>query len=597
MVSLSVAKNRGLEAALLVICCIAIGSAQAPEQAPAPAALPAPAAASKPAAPASSAEQPLTFTARSNLVLVPVVVTDGAGNHIVGLKKEQFSLHDSGKPVEIAVFDEVKSSPERVQREAPRKDVFTNMLAGAEGPRRLTIIALDLINTPFADQAYARQQILKYLSVKVESNEPTALITIGRNGTKVIHDFTTDTKVLIAALQKVSGQPTMQEADDPAVSNEIGRIDELGNDVVAHLENLDTQTAIMDTLEAFQHVAEGFAGVPGRKSLIWVTAGFPFYLDPGAGTMSSGAVLSRGQTAPIVGGTGMDASGNLPQLPSSTPLTAGLDLRYLAPVWERTYQMLANANVAIYPIDARGLMTFFPGADVSRISGFQQELTRARFESSRDAMNTIAESTGGRAFYNTNDLTRAVERATDDSSDYYMLGYYLPKDAKNGWHRLQVKVSEKATVHARSGFFVLRPSGKPDDTRRNDVAMALASPIDYTAVPLVVRLGEPTGAGPKKSVPFLLVLAPQGLALDPNQPRLDLDVIAVARTGKGENADAISQKVAADLKPDKVAELTKGGVRYTNSLQVAPGDYTAHFVVRDNLTGRIGSISAPFTVR
>ena len=70
----------------------------------------------------------------------------------------------------------------------------------------MTIFALDLVNTPFLDQSYARQQLIKFLAKRVDSQEPIALIAIKRNGISVLHDFTSDPAVLVAALKKVSGE-------------------------------------------------------------------------------------------------------------------------------------------------------------------------------------------------------------------------------------------------------------------------------------------------------------------------------------------------------------------------------------------------------
>ena len=53
----------------------------------------------------------------------------------------------------------------------------------------MTLIVLDLINTQFLDQAYARKDLLKYLTQSVNQREPTALYTLTRSGIHVIHDF------------------------------------------------------------------------------------------------------------------------------------------------------------------------------------------------------------------------------------------------------------------------------------------------------------------------------------------------------------------------------------------------------------------------
>jgi VWFA-related protein len=144
------------------------------------------------------------FTARTELVLIPTLVTDKSGNHISGLKKEDFTVLENGAPQKIATFEEITSDAHRLSRPTNPNE-FSNSVAGGSSNRRITLIVLDFINTRFADQAYARQDLLKYLTQSVDQHEPTALYTLTRTGIHVIHDFTTDPRILVAALHKVKG--------------------------------------------------------------------------------------------------------------------------------------------------------------------------------------------------------------------------------------------------------------------------------------------------------------------------------------------------------------------------------------------------------
>lgn len=551
----------------------------------------------------------------TRLVQVPVLVTQGSGSTVGGLKVADFTLTDNGKPQAISVFEEVDTASARLQRVVPPAGVYGNLFETAQQPARLTIIVLDLINTPFADQAYARQQIIRYLARKVQVNEPTALITIGRSGTHVIHDFTSDTGLLVKALQKMSGEiPAVQQVGsvavpavgvesgaDARVAAEIATINAGISDSLESSRRFEQRIAIYKTLESFQHVAQAFAAVPGRKSLMWVTAAFPFYLDPNSGSMTASSVFAHGDSqSQFLGGTGMDSSGNLPSLPSGQSLATGLDLRDLIPVFERTFQMLSNANIAVYPIDARGLMTFFPDASSSsEAAATIAAINRAEFESSRDTMSNFADMTGGRAFYNTNDLASALDKASAESAHYYLLGYYLPKDAKPGWHKLKVKVDRGGvSVRERAGFYVLASKSGEKQEASQDVAMALSSPLDYTALPMVVRwAGPPTAAGGKKDVPFLVILPPAGIPVDESDNNhVDVEFIAVARTPDGKNAATFDQEITANLKPEALAKFKVEGLRYGNKLQLAPGEYAVRFVVRDRISGRMGSVTAPLQV-
>lgn len=572
-----------------------------PQAAPAPAQAP--------------AGQAITIRTETRLVQVPVLVTQGSGSTVAGLKVGDFTLTDNGKPQAISVFEEVDTANARLERVVPPAGVYGNLFEGSKQPPRLTIIVIDLINTPFADQSYARQQIIRYLARKVQVNEPTALISIGRSGTHVIHDFTSDTSLLVKALQKMSGQipvvqpvgeialPSVgvQSGADARVAAEIATVTAGINDTLQNSQRFEQRIAIYKTLESFQHVAQAFSAVPGRKSLMWVTAAFPFYLDPNSGSMTASSVFARGDSqSQFLGGSGMDNSGNLPALPSGTSLATGLDLRDLIPVFERTFQMLGNANIAVYPIDARGLMTFFPDASSSsEAAATIAAINRAEFESSRDTMSNFADMTGGRAFYNTNDLASALDKASAESAHYYLLGYYLPKDAKPGWHKLKVRVDRGGvSVRERAGFYVLASKPGEKQEASQDVAMALSSPLDYTALPMVVRwTGAPAAAGAKKDVPFLVILPPANVPVDESDNNhVDVEFIAVARTPDGKNAATFDQEISANLKPEVLAKLKAEGLRYANKLQLAPGEYAVRFVVRDRISGRMGSVTAPLQV-
>src|ERR1700739_3946779 len=125
--------------------------------------------------PVSFGQSPTTnpkFTSSTELVLIPTVVTDGSGNHIANLKKEDFVLKEDGKPRPISIFEEVATDATRFHRIAGENGQFSNFEPGSAGYRRLTIIVLDLINTPFTDLSNARKGLLDLFTKAAESGEP-----------------------------------------------------------------------------------------------------------------------------------------------------------------------------------------------------------------------------------------------------------------------------------------------------------------------------------------------------------------------------------------------------------------------------------------
>lgn len=530
------------------------------------------------------------FTSRTELVLIPALVTDKSGNHITGLKKEDFTVFENGAEQKISTFEEITSDTERLAR--PRNpNEFSNVTTGAApSSRRITLIVLDLLNTAFSDQAYARKDLLKYLTQSVDQREPTALYTLTRSGIHVIHDFSTDPRVLVAALHRVKGD-TSQMVDsaetvealtgtaspdgsagvDPGtVQTEAQQLQAMMEDAELNFQSFQQRLAITYTLEAMQQVAQALAGFPGRKSLIWAGGGFPFSVSDN--TM---------QLAP-----------------------AGRDsLTDVLPLYEHTWQLLNNAQISLYPVDVKGLQVVsLPSASVRNPGGNYARNMNWRNLDTQATLQTFASMTGGRAYFNSNDLVKGFRDAVNDSSEYYMLGYYLDRSkTKAGWRKLAVKVKRDHTeVRARSGFFVTNATVDPQNSRNNDISSALQSPLDYTSLPVVVRWAkvEPGKEPGKKRVNYEVHLPPDAILIDEtDNNHVVLDFLALAKTPEGKAVDRpLDQKLEARLSPEKVASIRTKGVAYAGSLELAPGEYTVRFVVRDDIGGRVGSVAAPIKV-
>ncbi len=541
------------------------------------------------------------FVAHSELVLIPAIVTDRSGNHIGGLKQEDFTVLENGSQRKIATFEEIVSVPHLISRPVTPNE-FSNSLAAGPSVGRITIIVLDFINTPFLDQAYARQELLSYLSQSLDPREPTGLYTLTRSGLHVIHDFTTDPSVLVAALQLVRGDanPPIDSSEDVedltgsaspsgdsgsgsggAASKEGTQGSKGSAQKEAHslqsamanselnFQSFEQRMAITWTLDALQQIAQTLAGVPGRKSLLWAGGGFPFNVSS---TMQLAAV-------------GRDT------------------LSDVLPLYERTWQLLNDAQVSLYPLDVKGLQVVTmpggsirdPGNGFNRNPHWKNLDVQASFE-------IFASMTGGRAYYGSNDLAKGFRDSVNDSADYYMLGYYLDRpNPKLGWRKLAVKVKrDHADVRARSGFFVTDATRDSDRTRVTDISSALQSPLDYTSLPLVARWDttEPSKVPGKKHVKYSMRLAPDAAVINESDGNhVVLDFVALAKTPEGKLADPPKgQKVDIRLTPEKLAAIRRQGISYNDALDLPPGNYTVRFVVRDDLTGRVGSVAAPLKV-
>jgi VWFA-related protein len=533
----------------------------------------------------------LKFTARTELVLIPTLVTDKSGNHISGLKKEDFTVLENGAEQKVATFEEITTDPQRWSRPRnPNPNEFSNMVAGQPANRRVTLIVLDLLNTAFVDQAYARKDLLKYLTQSVDQREPTALYTLTRSGIHIIHDFTTDPRVLVAALHKVKGdaaqfvdnEGTVEAitgsaspdgsaglVDAGAVATEAQQMQAMLEDAELNFQSFQQRLAITYTLQAMQQVAQALAGFPGRKSLIWASGGFPF-----------------------------NVSDNTMQL-----APAGRDtLSDVLPMYERTWDLLNNAQIALYPVDVKGLQVVgTPTASVRNPGRNYGRNMSNRDLDTRATLQTFAAMTGGRAYYNSNDLVKGFQNAVSDSAEYYMLGYYLDRsNTKPGWRKLAVKVKrEHVEVRARNGFFVTNTTVDPENSRNNDISSALQSPLDFTSLALSARWDKvEAGKEPgKKRVHYAMHLAPDPALIDRgDNNHLVLDFVVMAKTAEGKSVDQPSdQKYDAHLTPEKLSTMSQG-IDYKGALELAPGEYSVRFVIRDDLSGRVGSVAAPLKV-
>ncbi len=521
------------------------------------------------------------------------------GQPLHGLKKEAFQVTENGSVREVTTFEEVNTTSQTLEH-TKDPNLFTNAIGGGTEPRRITIILLDALNTPAQDQVQARTQLIKFLAKSVDANHMQSLLALDQRGLTQIQDFTSDPKLLVAALQQVSNRPpAMNEKDKEAVGKGapgsldpnpgMGTMREVSGstDPAAAMmrvlrfigEGQDASAARFregqlaeQTLTALYQIANVYAGIPGRKSLVWLTGGFPFKLDD----------------------------------PTSVPVPD------LANLYQLTVQRLSDANIAVYPVDARGLVgetynltetkigtgLIGPGPN-PRLAGqtidpeglFESQLTQT--------LTTVADMTGGRVFTARNDLIDGFRQVDQDSGTYYMLGYYLdPKGAKPGWRKLKVKLQgAEGKLLYREGFFATAATTNPGATKAMEIAQALHSPIDATGLAIRAKFLEQKPNGAQRDVQYLMGANPGAVVADASG-QIDIEMFGIAVDAKNQPVGEPFQKsFVATLNADQAKQLAMYGLVDRGTFTLAPGTYTVHFGVRDNKTGRVGTVTAPLTVQ
>lgn len=543
-------------------------------------------------APPQQATPAPRMKASAELVLVPVIARK-SGAHVSGLTKKNFTLLQDGKPQDIAVFEEVHAAAPATQpARAPTE--FTNVRT-SQTAERLTIIAIDLVNTAPLDQAYMKQEMLKFLDSADKTGEPFALVAITYNGVHLLQTFTTDRGAIAAKIQKgpqQPGAPAVGKTGNPALDQTPCALSATGcggdsnsdrgmsqlkawEDLYKNEEEAEIfrdRSTRLDTLSALQQIAQWLNGFPGRKTLVWA----------GSGIQWSGGLMRMMGTS-------------MRQDYYSTVDTRNLSEAVDANVY--TFKLLSAANVAVYPLDARhGANTSYAVYDTSLSDapigdrGFAAQKGRVQDDDQQriTMFEQIAASTGGKPCFNRTDLANCLTEFAADSHDYYLLGFYLDKQTKPGWHKLSVKADRPADLRYRNGF--MYSSVDEEKARNTDLQLAMVSPLPYTALPLSGRFAEIEDKDGKKAVHFVLSLPPDLAPPEDQEQSVNFDVVAVARDSQGKEAAKFAQRISRKLQPQQAAVVRRDGIRYTNKLDLPAGNYGVWFVVRDNLTGRTGSV-------
>ena len=233
------------------------------------------------------------------------------------------------------------------------------------------------------------------------------------------------------------------------------------------------------------------------------------------------------------------------------------------------------------------------------------EASRETTEStaSHSTMNDLAEKTGGRAFYNVNNIETAVRKSIEDGSTYYTLGYYpANKDWDGNFRRITVKTARQGVkLHYRQGYFAVEPQSYARlDAAQKSTDLARALSLDTptsTALRFQAAIVPPPAGSKKVTVNY---------AVDPRQLTFELgsdglqhasvDCAVIVYSQKGETLETLSNTMIASLKPDEYSRVMARSFPCRQSFEIAPGEYQLRLGVRDARTGLVGTLNAPLIV-
>jgi VWFA-related protein len=517
-----------------------------------------------------SPEQPPVFRVATKLVQVSVVVHDRKGQPVSDLKKEDFAVTERGKPQSISFFA-MESTDNRAAPPAPLPPhIFSNVMGRQAGvPTSITVILLDLLNTSFSDQQYARKALVKFLG-QIQPQDRIAIYALGARSLTLLHDYTTDSSALVARLRKTPGEIPSELDASTLNADTQQELRDLGLESLADANQREadffTGGRVVNTLATLEAIAQHLSGVPGRKNLIWLSGGFPLTI-------------------------GFD---EVPQIGSSR------DQRTFTREMDAAVRALNNSGVAVYPVDARGLMVM-PGFDASMRGTATIAAQRGRIAPmipNVDSMREIADRTGGRAAYNTNDLASAVRRAIDDARVTYTIGYYPADETQDGRFRdIKVKVNRpNVDVRYRKGYFALKPSDATDKTRKAEMRSAVWSPLESTALAINARVDFIDPPPDTINVFVQIDASTVGFTHEGDRWKAQLDVVYVQKDDRGRmQGDGVADTMSLALTQATYAQVLKEGLIAQRRLPRGPGAVSLRIVVRDAGSGATGSLTVPFS--
>jgi VWFA-related protein len=563
-----------------------------------------------PAASQPTAQAP-TLQVYSRETVVDISVTDDKGNPVHGLTRNDFTVLEDKKPQPIRSFQEFGSEapPQPLPKLPPH--VYTNAEPPQTNPA-LNIILLDGLNTAPPDgsnpreisqsffvQTRVEQGAHKYLA-SAPPGSRFAVLNL-TNHLRILQSFTSSSALLSASVD------TMQMDMDGHAETLQNGMSPLDAENVIEAWKSEQNSRNRATLEALNQIAADFINVKGKKNLFWFSAGFP-------------SLVTQNVNSP------------------TTPTNYGLpdysqDLH-------KTYALLQAAQVIVYPIAGNGvgmpISAPYGGASID--PGFPGYLDATSTEML--SLEQLAEATGGKAFYNSNDLAGLLGKAVADASDYYTISYAPPGTKFDGRHHsIHIEV-DKPGLHMtyRDQYWAEDPSlVKP----KAELELALALAVTATApnaadteaamhdamiraMPLSTdmlldvqvepttepaRPGDPATAGkldPKyKDKPltrygftFIVPGKEITVAAGPNFTHsINVEMDVSVWDGDAKLVTSAGQAVKAALNSqEQVEELSNSPFRAFQPLDLPSGTYFLRFGVLDRDSGKIGTLEIPLTV-
>ncbi len=528
-----------------------------------------------------------TLRTEVRLVVVDVMVVDKNGMPVKGLKAEDFILMEDKVPQKIASVDDHTAASETVSIVKPMvpeagTTVLTNKPVNA--PTVWNVLLVDLLNTEIADQARMRTQVQQFVK-SLPPGQPLALVAM-RAELKLLVPFHGGAgaidKVLTTNAMSPAPSPLLDiyNSDDEALLAQMITNRTMLNAVVTSRDAVEVQKLsqrVQTTLLSFGDLAKWLGKYQGRKNVYWLSSGFPLQAEPSG----------------VMGGDNPANKSNL----------AG-ELLLMQQTMDKE---LESARVAIYPIDVRGVIgAETPGVDSSDTGGYlfvknpqalaSQEGKFDRVTASEQAeMLDIAQSTGGVARFNHNDVVGILKEDFTQSQNYYTLSYSPSNTKWNGnYRRIDLTLQQKGyRLVYRRGYFARDPHPEPMPTVDQFTLAMKHGAAPETAVLFSAKLHKSAD-----TVEVEYAIDPQTLQFRPEPSGKELAEVAcviVEYDSTGRVIGTSQIQVSGKVNPEQRANLRTSAFPAKQTVPLKPGAATLALGVRDQATGRFGNLEVALT--
>lgn len=508
-------------------------------------------------------QPPVTFRVEVNYVEVDASVTDAQGRFVRHLTKDDFQLVEDGAPQTLTAFSMVDIPVEPVDPPLFSKTAIPPDVASNRRPfaGRVFVIVMDDLNTRVNRTPRIRAAARQFVERYVGANDVVAVVNTSGYG-KAMQDFTGNRALALRAIEGAIGNKEMSSTEARLQDYYLGA----ASNSSAAFNDMMRYNNARNTLRVMKNLSDYLAGMRGRRKAV--------------------VLFSEGINYDLV-----DAINN----PHTTDVQHEM----------RDFIAAATrGNISVYTVDPRGVTSgmedaieigSMPADPSINVSQLTDEL---RLE--HDSLRTIAEETGGFAVLNQNDYRSAFARILDDSSSYYVLGYYPTNDKRDGRFRnIQVRVLKPGLkVRTRRGYNAPLPGkkepaakGTPAERTSPELLDALESPVPVSGLTLSAFAAPFKGGGGSDTIAMSIELDATTMRFAPKPDGRyanDLEVTLYAvDTAAGKVKDGAHDVVGVVLRP-QVTEM-RTPFRVVRSLKVPPGKYQLRVGAKES-GGKVGTV-------